>query len=92
MTTHSDSDWAGDKESRKSSSGGIAVLGTDVEGYTRKQNIIARGSAESELYAAGFGASGSRGMVSLMRDLGHVLKPVLVTPRNTFSEDKGSVD
>ena len=45
--------------------------------YTRKQKIIARSSAEAELYAAALGASDSKGIVSLLRDLGYEKKPVL---------------
>ena len=38
--------------------------------YTRKQKIIARSSAEAELYAAALGASGAKGVQSMMCDLG----------------------
>ena len=41
-----------------------------LKAYTRKQKIIARSSAEAELYAAALGAS-------LLRDLGYEMKPVL---------------
>ena len=71
MTTFTDSDWAGCKETRKSSSAGA------LKAYTRKQKIIARISAEAELYAAALGASESKGIVSLLRDLGYEKKPVL---------------
>ena len=42
----------------------------------RKQNIIARNSAEAERYAAALGASESAGIVSLLKDLGYEMKPV----------------
>ena len=48
-----------------------------LKAYTRKQKIIARSSAEAELYAAALGASESKGIVSLLRDLGYEKKPVL---------------
>ena len=41
------------------------------------QAVIAKSSAESELYAAALGASESNGIVSLLKDLGYDLKPVL---------------
>ena len=53
-----DSDWAGCKETRKSSSAGVVMPGAHaLKAYTRKQKIIARSSAEAELYAAALGAS-----------------------------------
>ena len=78
VTTFTDSDWAGCKETRKSSSAGVVMLGEHaLKAYTRKQKIIARSSAEAEPYAAALGASESKGIVSLLRDLGYEKKPVL---------------
>ena len=67
VTMFTDSDWAGCKETRKSSSAGVVVLGENaLKAYTRKQKIIARSSAEAELYAAALGASELKGIVSLL--------------------------
>ena len=79
VTTFTDSDWAGCKETRKSSSAGVVMLGEHaLKAYTRKQKIIARSSAEAELYAAALGASELKGIVSLLKDLGvREKKPVL---------------
>ena len=78
VTTFTDSDWAGCKETRKSSSAGVVLLGNHaLKACTRKQKAIAKSSTEAELYAAALGASESRGMVSLMKDQGYELKPVL---------------
>ena len=53
-----DADWAGDKETRKSSSAVVALVGRHhLQAYTRTQKIIASSSAEAELYAAALGAS-----------------------------------
>ena len=61
VTTFADSDWAGCKEIRKSSSAGVVMLGGHtLKAYTRKQKIIARSSAEAELYAAALVASESK--------------------------------
>ena len=49
-----------------------------AEGYTRKQQIIARSSTEAELYAAVLGASDAKRMVSLLRDLGYAKTHALV--------------
>ena len=60
VTTFTDSDWAGCKETRKSSSAGVVMLGEHaLKLHTRKQKVIARSSAEAELHAAASGASGS---------------------------------
>ena len=77
MTTVADSDWACYKETRKSSSAAVILLGYHaLKAYTRKQKIIARSSAEAELYAAALGASESKGIASLLKDLGYEMKPV----------------
>ena len=87
ITMFTDSDWAGCKETRKSSSAGVVMSGAHaLKAYTRKQKIIARSSAEAELYAAALGASELKGIISLMRDLGHEKKPVL-----TMSPDENQV-
>ena len=78
LTVFTDSDWAGCKETRKSSSAGVLMLGKDtLKAYTRKQRIIAKSSAEAELYAAALGASEAKGVQSMMFDLGFEVKPVL---------------
>ena len=72
-------DWAGDKETRKSSSVAVALVGRHLsKAFTRKQKIIARSGAESELYAAALGASEAKGIQSMMCDLGFAVKPVLI--------------
>ena len=77
LTVFTDSDWAGCKETRKSSSAGVLLLGRHtLKAYTR-QKIIAKSSAEAELYAAALGASEAKGVQSLMLDLGFIVKLVL---------------
>ena len=50
----SDSDWAGDIDDRKSTSGGCFYLGRNlVSWYSRKQNCVSLSTAESEYVAAG---------------------------------------
>ena len=71
LAAFTDSDWAGCKETRKSSSAGVLMLGGHtLKAYTRKQKAIAKSSAEAELYAAALGASAAKGVQSMMRDLG----------------------
>ena len=58
LAAFTDSDWAGCKETRKSSSAGVLMLGGHTwKAYTRKQKVIAESSAEADLYAAALGAS-----------------------------------
>ena len=78
VTTFTDSDWAGCKETRKSFRAGVILLcNHSQKAYTRKQTIIAKSSAEAELHAAALGASELKGIVSLLKDLGFELKPLL---------------
>ena len=78
VTTFTESDLEGCKETRKSSSAGVIMLGDQaLKAYTREQKIIARSSAEAELCAAGLGAFESKGIVSFLKDLGYEMKPVL---------------
>ena len=96
VTTFSDSDWAGCQETRKSSSASVILLGSHtLKAYPRKQKIIARSSAEAELHAAALGASESKGIVSLLKDL--VIRcsqcwPLMRRPPITSSTDKELVD
>ena len=48
-----------------------------LKAYSRKQKVIAKSSAETELYAAALGASEAKGVQSMMRDLGFAVKPEL---------------
>ena len=76
LAAFTDSDWAGCMETRKSSSAGVLMLGGHtLMAYTRKQKVIAKSSAEAELYAAFLGASEAKGVQSMMRDLGFTVKP-----------------
>ena len=66
-----DSDWAGCRRSRKSTSGGILHFGgVAVRGWSSNQNVIALSSGEAEYYAALKGASSALGFQSMLRDLG----------------------
>ena len=74
-TRFTDSDWAGFQETRKSPSAGVIMFGRHtLKACTRNQNNHCkkqcRSSAEAELYATVLGASGSKGIVSVLTDLG----------------------
>ena len=52
IDVHVDSDWAGERYSRKSNSGGlIAWAGGLLKSWSKRQSTIATSSGEAELYA-----------------------------------------
>jgi hypothetical protein len=75
LKVFTDSDWAGDRETRKSTSAGCAMwCGGTIRHWTKQQKVIAKSSAEAELYAATLAASEAKGMTATMRDLGIEVK------------------
>jgi hypothetical protein len=71
IATFADSDWAGCKESRRSTSGGtLTYLGSLMKSWSSMQTTIALSSAEAELHAVIRGATESLGFQSLLRDFG----------------------
>ena len=66
-----DSDWAGCRRTRKSTSGGVLYFGkTAVRGWSSNQAVIAMSSGEVEYCAALKGASAALGFQSMLKDLG----------------------
>ena len=66
-----DADWAGDRESRKSTSGGVLQLGSHVvKSWASTQSVIALSSGESEFYSIVKGCSQAMGLRALLADLG----------------------
>ena len=71
MRVQSDSDWAGDIQTRKSTSGGTIRLGAHlVKSWSKDQGSIATSSGEAELYAATKAASEALGLQSALKDFG----------------------
>ena len=68
---YTDSDWAGDKNTRKSTSGGVAVVGGGtIKSWASTQSTRALSSGEAEYYALIKAAAEGLGMQSIARDLG----------------------
>ena len=64
-----DSDWAGDPDSRKSTSGvSLFVLGANITAHSRAQQFVALSSGEAELYAIGGGVADSLFIRSLVTE------------------------
>jgi hypothetical protein len=67
---YSDSDWAGDRSTRRSASGGCLLHGLHwVKGWAKSQQVIALSSAEAELYAMTRTCSETIGAQSILNDL-----------------------
>ena len=68
----SDADWASDKTSRRSTSGGVVTLGGGVFNCrAKKQKSVALSSWERELFAATTSGTRSLGIQSELTDLGY---------------------
>ena len=66
-----DTDFAGCPRTRRSTSGGVAVLGSHVvKAWSTTQSIVALSSAEAELTGLCKGGSHGLGLQSLCKDLG----------------------
>ena len=71
LDVYTDSDWAGCRKTRKSTSGGAVMLGGHcLKTWSKTQAIIAKSSAEAELYGVVRGATEALGMCTLIKDLG----------------------
>ena len=71
LEPNSDADWGGDKAARRSVSAGVIIRGGHcLKVWTKKQQVVALSSAESELYAAVKTASEGLGIQSVAKDLG----------------------
>ena len=71
LTVKTDADWAGCRRARKSTSGGCISIGDHcIKAWSKTQNVIAKSSAESELYGVVKGACEALGLKTLCADMG----------------------
>ena len=71
LSVYSDADWAGCRRARKSTSGGCAMIGSHcIKAWSKTQAVVAKSSAESELYGVVRGACEGLGLKTLLADLG----------------------
>ena len=76
--TYGDSDWGGTKKDRRSTSGGVFMLGSHpIKTWSATQQAYALSSAEAELYAMVEGVARAKGLCSLARDLGYEVDQVI---------------
>ena len=70
-----DANWAGCRQSRKSTSGGTLIIGSHlIKTWSKTQATIAKSSAESELYGIVRATVESMGLLTLIGDLGGSIK------------------
>ena len=71
FTVFSDSNWAGCRDTRKSTSGAALMHGGHLlKSFSRTQSNIALSSAEAELYATVTAASEGMGLTAMAKDYG----------------------
>ena len=71
MIIETDSDWAGDRIDRKSTSSGTIRWGSHlIRSWSKDQQVIALSSGEAELYAAGTGGANGLGVQSIAKSWG----------------------
>ena len=74
LSIYADSDWAGCRKTRKSTSGGVACHGMHcIRTWSSTQATIATSSGEAEFYALIESASRGLGLQTLAKDLGQNL-------------------
>ena len=89
IVTYTDSDWAGDASTRRSTSGGVLFLGAHlVSHWSRTQQTIALSSGEAELNASLKGACESLGERVMLEELG---KKVEIAMYGDSSASQGTI-
>ena len=80
LLLYTDSDWAGDKDSRKSITGyGVFLFGCPISWKSRQQPIIALSSSEAEIYACSEAVKEIIHLSKVMKNLGGKVKlPIMV--------------
>uniref|UniRef100_A0AAV1VMJ6 Uncharacterized protein n=1 Tax=Peronospora matthiolae TaxID=2874970 RepID=A0AAV1VMJ6_9STRA len=71
----SDADYAADKSTRKSVSGGVLMVGGMIVGWLRKkQNCVALSTMDAEFVAASQTAAEMVGIMELLKEIGVMIK------------------
>ena len=80
LKVYTDSDWAGCLRTRKSTSGGVILLGQHcIKTWSLTQSSIALSSAEAEYYAMVEGATKGIGVRTMLGEIGLEVKLTLAT-------------
>ena len=71
IEVYSDTDFAGCKESRRSTSGGVMTIGGHcIKHWSKTQSTVSLSSGEAELHGIGSAISQGLGLQAICRDLG----------------------
>ena len=71
LDVYVDTDFAGCRETRRSTSGGVAMIGKCcIKHWSKTQTTISLSSGEAELHGIAYGAAQALGIQSLMKDAG----------------------
>ena len=74
LHTYGDSDWGGRRGSRKSTSGGLVMLGKHcLKTWSSTQGAVALSSAEAEFYAMIEATVRAKGVLTVMKELGFLV-------------------
>ena len=84
MTVYTDSDWASDKDSRRSVSGYVVFLmGCPIMWKSRQQKVISLSSSEAEIYACSDAAKEIKFVAQVLTTMGLNIKlPIIVRMDN----------
>ena len=75
LKVYTDADWAGCRESRKSTTGSCATLGTHtLKGWSKTQSFIALTSGDFEVHVAIKASAEALGVAALLKDFGYTVK------------------
>lgn len=76
LTAYSDSDWAGDPDDRRSTTGACIFIGSNLVAWTaKKQSTVSRSSSEAEYRALATTTAELKWFSYLFRELGIFLQP-----------------
>ena len=79
LETFSDTDWAGCRRTRRSTTGGYTVAGSHlIKMWCKTQAVVALSSAEAELYGLVRASAETLGLVSMYKDLGTHMNGVVL--------------
>ena len=94
VETYTDSDWAGCRQTGKSTSGGAVTIGEHfIKGWSTTQASITLSSAEAELVAMTKATAETMGIVSMIRDFGRTVKGIVYADSSAalaIADRKGS--
>ena len=86
---YSDADWAGDVDTRRSTSGYVFLIGTSTASWSsRKQATVAKSSTEAEYVALSSATQEAVWLRRLMEDLGREM----ATPTTIYEDNQGAIE